>query len=279
MAKMTPEKRKKMETAIYKFFKSLDPSGMNEKFYKEKFSTMSDTQFDTFFKGFFKDPKAYLILNVVDYDAPISMNAIEATSKAFQIPLFEYVYMPHVTMNKSNVVRTPLPVPVIYLNIKRTQQTVMHKNGLSIFTKQRSSVTNQLVGKDKNGRSSDLENTMLVSMGLNKCLAELNGPRADDANMKINMQVQIAQTGTYMIDEAESNVENKTTLNTVNVYLLGMGIRSDLVDDNLVMRGTKRKRETPPVKKMTKKEQYAEFERERKEREAKQAATNSSNNG
>ena len=280
MPKMTPEKRKKMETAIYKFFKTLDPSGMNEKFYKEKFSGMGDAQFDTFFKGFFKDPKAYLILNVVDYDAPLTMNAIEVTSKAFNIPLFEYVYMPHITMDKNNVVRTPLRVPVIYLNIKRTQQTVMHKNGLSIFTKQRSSVTNQLVGKDKNGRSSDLENTMLVSMGLTKCLEELNGPRADDTNMKINMGVQIAQTGMYKIDEAESNIKNKTTLNTVNVYLLGMGIRSDLVDDNLVLRGTKRKRETPPIKKMTKAEQYAEFERERKEREAQQqAASNPTNAG
>ena len=237
MAKMTPEKRKKMEDTIYGFFRTIDPSGLNEKHYREKFSGMSDSQFDSFFKGFFQDPKAYLVLHTVDYEAPISMEGIEATSKKYNIPLFEYVYLPHVTMDLENVVRTPLPVPVIYLNIKRTQQTVAHKNGLSIHTDQRSPLTNQLVGKDKNGRSSDLENTMLVSMGLTNCLAELNGPRADDSVMKMNMQLQIAQNGMYSLSESESNVENKATLNTVNTYLLGMGIRSDLIDDSLLLRG------------------------------------------
>ena len=118
MAKMTPEKRKKMEDTIYGFFRTIDPSGLNEKHYREKFSGMSDTQFDSFFKGFFQDPKAYLVLHTIDYEAPISMEGIEATSKKYNIPLFEYVYLPHVTMDMENVVRTPLPVPVIYLNIK-----------------------------------------------------------------------------------------------------------------------------------------------------------------
>ena len=141
-------------------------------------------------------------------------------------------------MDKNNVVRTPLPVPSIFLNIKRTQQTVMHKNGLSTNIDTRSPITNQLVGNDKNGRSSDLENTMLISMGLTNCLRELNGPRADDMVMKNQMQRDISTKGYYRIDESDSNVENKTTLNTVNVYLLSMGLTSDLVTSGLMTKTT-----------------------------------------
>ena len=238
MATMTPAKRKEMQDAIFKFFKMIDPSGMNEKFYRDRFEGMSDAEFGRWFKGFFADPKAYLQLHTVDYDAPINMDALNKTSKAFNIPLFEYIYLPNITMDKENIVRTPLPVPSIFLNIKRTQQTVMHKNGLSTNIHTRSPITNQLVGDDKNGRSSDLENTMLISMGLTNCLRELNGPRSDDMAMKNQMQRDISIKGYYRIDESESNVENKTTLNTVNVYLLSMGLSSDLVTTGLMTKNT-----------------------------------------
>ena len=162
MDTMTPAKREEMQDDIFKFFRMIDPCGMNEKFYRDRFEGMSDTEFGRWFKGFFEDPKAYLQLHTVDYDAPINMDALNKTSKAFGIPLFEYIYLPNITMDKENIVRTPLPVPSIFLNIKRTQQTVMHKNGLSTNIHTRSPITNQLVGDDKNGRSSDLENTMLL---------------------------------------------------------------------------------------------------------------------
>ena len=235
---MTPEKRKKMEEAIYKFFKNIDDSKMNETFYREKFSSMSDAEFERYFRGFFQDKKAYLQIHTVDYKAPITLDEIKKTAEAFKIPLFVNVYSPHVTMDKRNVVRTPIPVPDIFLNIKRTQQTVMHKNGLSTNIDTRSPLTNQLVGNDKNGRSSDLENTMLVSMGLTKTMQELNGPRADDMVMKNTMQRDISTNGYYRLSDSESNVENKTTLNTINTYLLGMGLQSDLVTSGLMLKST-----------------------------------------
>ena len=238
MGKMTPEKRKRMENAIYTFFKTLDPTGTNTKFYQERFATMSDGEFDRYFRGFFADDKAYLQFHLIDYKVPLEMKNIKTTSEKFKIPLFVNVYQPHLTMDKRNVVRTPMPVPDIFLNIKRTQQTVMHKNGLSTNIDTRSPLTNQLVGNDKNGRSSDLENTMLVSMGLNYTLQELNGPRADDMVMKNQMQRDISTKGYYKQTESESNVENKTTLNTVNTYLLGMGVQSDLVTSGLMLKGT-----------------------------------------
>lgn len=124
MSKMTPEKRRKMESMIYTFFNAFDKSGKNTKKYADMFEDMSDRQFDQFFDGFFQDPNAYLILDIVDYEHTMKMEDIERAAKVLNIPLFEYVYMPHITMDKKNVIRTAEKVPVGYHLLKRTQQTV-----------------------------------------------------------------------------------------------------------------------------------------------------------
>ena len=93
----TSEKRKAMQDAIFKFFKMVDPSGMNEKFYRTRFEGMSDTEFQRYFKGFFADPKAYLQIHTIDYDAPLNMDAMKRTSKAFGIPLFAFNFLEHQT--------------------------------------------------------------------------------------------------------------------------------------------------------------------------------------
>ncbi len=121
---ITPEKREKMENLIYTFFSAFDKSETNTNYYKDLFSNMSDTKFDQYFKEFFENPKAYLILNITDYENTIKMEDIERAAKVLKIPLFENVYTPHITMDKDKVVCTKEPVPVGYLNIKRTQQTV-----------------------------------------------------------------------------------------------------------------------------------------------------------
>lgn len=109
----------------------------------------------------------------------------------------------------------------------------MKKNGMSITSDQRSAFTGQVTGGDKNGRESDLENCMLVSLGMEKTLKELNGPRADDLVMKKEMLQNIASKGYVQLGELTDNLENKTTLNTINTFFLGMGLKTDLLTKGL----------------------------------------------
>ena len=234
-------KRKKMEDLIYKFFDAFDKTGTNTKHYKELFEPMSNQQFDNYFKAFFADENAFLILNICDYEYSIKLEDIERAAKVLGIPLFENVYMPHLTMDKEKIIVTKEPVPVGYLNIKRTQQTVSKKNGLSTNIDRRSALTSQVTGGDKNGRESDHENSMLVSMGLENTLKELNGPRSDDMKMKQEMLQDIALNGYVSLNDMNSDVTNKTTLNTVNVFLLGMGLDSDLVTTGMMLPSTLKK--------------------------------------
>ena len=193
---ITPKKREAMETLIYDFFTAFDKTGTNTNHYKILFQKMSDAEFDRYFKAFFANKKAYLVLNVADYENNIKLEDIERAAKVLKIPLFENVYLP---------------------------------------------LTAQVTGADKNGRESDVENTMLVSMDMVDTLRELNGPRADDLVMKNQMLQEIALNGYARLDDLEDNPENKTTLNTVNVFLLGMGLNSDLVTSGLMLKSELKK--------------------------------------
>lgn len=238
---MTSKKREEMEKTIYDFFTAFDTSGKNTDYYKSIFQKMTDKEFDDYFNEFFKNENAYLVLNIADYETMIGMEDIERAAKMLNVPLFETVYDPHITMDKENIVFTPEPVPVGYIHIKRPQQTVSKKNGISTSIDARSSLTNQVTGVDKNGKESDLENTMLSSLELNYALKELNGPRADDLHMKNQMLQQIAINGYVNYADLESLPENKTTLNTVDVFFTGMGLKTDLVTKGLMLPGTIKK--------------------------------------
>ena len=170
---------------------------------------------------------------MVDYERTIQIEDIEDAAKVLNVPLYEYVTFPHITMDKEHPIVTPHPVPVGYIHLKRPQQTVMKKNGMSTEINQRSAITNQVMGKDKNGRESDLENCMLTSLGMSHTLKELNGPRADDSVAKKEMLQAIATKGYVTEAELTDDVTNKTTLNTVDTYFLGMGLKTDLVSKGL----------------------------------------------
>ena len=235
---ITHVKREKMEKLIYDTFDALDPTKSNTQKYKQMFSSMTDAQFDKFFKELFRDPSLYLILNICDYEIDLKIEDIEKAAKVLNIPLFEKVAFPHYTMDKNKVIVTKERVPVGYCHVKRTQQTLAKKNGLSTTVDSRSSLTGQVTGGDKNGRESDLENSMLISLGMTEVLKELNGPRADDPVMKQQMYTAINTKGYVSLEDMDSDPANKTTLNTVDVYLLGMGLNSDLVTKGLMTKKT-----------------------------------------
>ena len=49
---------------------------------------------------------------------------------------------------------------------------------------------------------------------------------------------KISTDGYVDLDTLTDKVENKTTLNTLDVYLISMGLKSDLVTEGLVLKKT-----------------------------------------
>lgn len=232
---MAVSNRAYIEKLIYDVYDQLDPSGTNTEKMKALFQPMSNQQFEKFMKSFLANDDENFVLDIVEFEHDLKMSYCENAAKVLDIPLMEYVYMPHLTMDKSKVVVSKEKCLVSFINAKRTQQFVYKKNGLSISNEKLSATTGQVVDKDKNARDSDIEASMLVSLGADKILQELHGPRADDPIMRREMNQSIATKGYVMIDELTNSPVNKVTLNTVNTFLLSMGLKSDLVTDTYIL--------------------------------------------
>jgi hypothetical protein len=55
---------------------------------------------------------------------------------------------------------------------------------------------------------------------------------------KNDLYSSIALKGYASLNDLTDNVDNKTTLNTLDVYLIGCGIKSDLITKGVLLRKT-----------------------------------------
>lgn len=232
---MVVTNRAYIEKLIYDTYSAIDPSGVNTDKFKNYFSQMNDQEFAKFMKSFLDNDHENFTVDITEFEHDIRMEYCEKAAKVLNIPLMEYLYLPHLTKDKRRVVVTKEKCLVGYINVKRTQQFLQKKNGLSTANEKISALTGQVVDKDKNAQDSDIEASMLVALGADKILQELHGPRADDHVMKREMNQSIATKGYVELDELTNVSTNKVTLNTVNTYLLSMGLKSDIVSDTYVL--------------------------------------------
>lgn len=232
---MAVANRAYIEKLIYDEYDQLDPSGSNTEKMKALFQPMTDQQFEKYMKQFLANDDENFILDIVEFEHDLKMEYCEKAAKVLGIPLMEYVYMPHLTMDKKRVIVSKEKCLVSFINAKRTQQFVYKKNGLSISNEKISATTGQVTQKDKNAQDSDIEASMLVALGAEHILQELHGPRSDDHVMKREMNQSISTKGYVMLDELTNSPVNKVTLNTVNTYLLSMGLKSDLISESYIL--------------------------------------------
>lgn len=217
--------RKKTEELIYKTFNKLDPSGKHEDYYKKKFAKMSDAQFKTFISKKFPyrfQPRIFKI--------EPTMDQINEAAKAVGFPIMEEVRLPYYyTDSKGTPVKTKEAL-VVYVPIKRMKQIITKKNSMSVDISLRDQKTGLLISDDKNGKTSDREMEALAVMGLSQTMRELSRPRADAMQSKSIMYNNINTTGMVSLNELPDEPDDSLAKNLLNVYLLGSGLDSNLLN-------------------------------------------------
>lgn len=243
--------RKSIEDKIYTTLNKLDASGKNSKHYKDMFSKMSDKQFIQYFKEMQQDDNKNFYVEMDLYgDNHVSLESITSAAKYLNVPLEEYVYIRHRTIDGS-VVRTATKVPVINLHIKRMQQLLSKKNITNTNVMgpgARSRITGSLSDREKAGRLTDMDTVALLSVarianieemtgigGANSfILKEILGARADNMTLKLQMQNEISTFGSSRMSDYEKDViPNSQAINTLDVFLIGAGLKSDIVTPTL----------------------------------------------
>ena len=223
-------KRKRFMQILIGTFDILDPSKSNSKKYKNKFEPMSDSEFNKWMKKFADNNKMYTYWETVEYETDAKLENIEKAAKFLNIPLYEHVVIRHTNDNPDgDTIVTPTPCPVGYTHIKRMPQSVHHKNAGSTSIDARSHITGQVSGKDKNGRTTDVETYALTTYGAERSLKELLGFRADDESAKAQAMAAIQTDGYVMQDDILSFQTDKVAINTLDTYYTAMGFKTNIV--------------------------------------------------
>lgn len=219
------DKRKKAEELVYKFFDALDPTHSNTNFYKELFASMSDEQFLTFCKR--KLPFRH---QTKPFEAEPRCEDITNAFKAINIPMFEKVYEPYRYQDENGKAVGTKECIIAYINLVPLKQMLSKKNGYGSDTSMRETKTGRLTGHDKGGLTSDREAEALILFNSNNTLQYLFHEMADDMDAKQQMLTQINTTGMYVQNDVKRDNASQVSKNTVNAYLIGSCIYSNMLN-------------------------------------------------
>ena len=239
------KKRKEVEEMVYKVMDLLDPTKQNSQFYKAKFAKMNDKQFMNFFSQDFP-----LKFQTRLFEIEPSMKQISDTLDYIHVPMIEQMNLPFEYRAKDGTPVKSDDALILYVPIRKVKQFLSKKNSMSTNISNRDMKSGLLQTVDKNGNTSDREMESLAVMGLDASMKELATYRADSMNAKDEFYSMINTTG--MVRQSDVDVETSDSLarNELNVYLLGAGLSSNLINEGnylrhtLTSRGRKTERES-----------------------------------
>jgi hypothetical protein len=229
------DKRKKIEDLIDKTLRFMDPTGINAKKYRNMFQVMSDQQFSKWITNFLADDKSNIRLDIEEFgdgSRSLKFENVEKAADNLGVKLFEYVYLPHVSSNPNRPIRTKQPVLVGWMNIKRPQQLVTKKTGLSLSDDNRDDMTGAAKGDSKGGTTTGIENELLAGVGGEVILSEISGARGDNIKEYDNMLKSIAENGSVRLADIKTNAYDKPTLLAADMYFMAMGLKTDLISES-----------------------------------------------
>jgi hypothetical protein len=226
---------------IHEFMLIFDPSGSSAKLWEDYFGKFkTDGEFVKEIKRILDNPKLYITpqLQSFNKNAQPKFSNLNKIAKMVDVQLEEYVALPYLNENTSisDPAVTLTKVPVGKLHLKRLQQILRKKNKLTTHADKRDMRTGQVVQEDKGAKISDADMYSLTVIGADPVMKELYGPRADSLEAKEEFYKQIRE-GTKLprLSDLPNKIEDKIALNTLNAYILGASLMSDLVRSDYLL--------------------------------------------
>lgn len=225
MPNFTKKQRQQVEKLVCESMDIIDKSKTNGDYYRQLFANMSDAQFYNLMKKELPFRFQYVPTTV----EPTMSDIIDGL-KHIGVPLIEKVSESYLYTNKDGKPVTSKPAMVCYIPLKKVQQIVTKKNKWSFESSNRDMKSGRLIGQDKGASESDREFESLATLGLTETMKELSGPRADALNAKNTMYNIIGTTGMVRLSDLPDDVDDSLSRNMFNVYLIGAGFNSNLIN-------------------------------------------------
>ena len=224
---MTKEQREKIEALVYKTMDALDKTGSNTQYYREIFSKISDSQFDKLIRSRLPFRFQTDVFNVEP-----EMSDVFDAFKVLKKPLMEKVKLPYLHKDADGNPVESKECLVIYINIKRLKQMRAKKTNTAIAIGKRDMKTGRLLGEDKGGLESNKEFEGTSALGLKYTTIENARVKADAMGAKTDAYNTINVKGEISYDDIDSLKTDSLAKNTLNVFLLGANLHSNLIDED-----------------------------------------------
>lgn len=222
--------RKEIESDIYRIYDDLDQSGENTERVRSFFAEMDDKKFFKYVEEFYSNPDKNYTCAYHPYDNPVTCDFVTAICKKYGIPLYEYLYEPYLNENTEDPPRTQYKILVLDIPIKRLKQMVQTGTHVSIDPTNVDAKTGQVTGHDKVARTTTPELYSLIVQNQYNAAKEQYGPLGDNQKAFYEMSRIIQRDGEVSLEDLPDDPIDKVALNTVNYYLIGSGLKTNLLD-------------------------------------------------
>ena len=230
MAVITPEKRKECESLIYRTFSAVDPTGANTQYYQQLFSKMSDAEFTKLISG-----RLPFRFHTTPFENEPKMPDVFKAFKVLDKPLMEKVKLPYLAKNANGDPIESKECVVGYLNIKRLKQMLSKKSNTAVeISKREMKLNGRLQSGDKGGLESNKEFEGAMALGLEYTSAEYARVKAASMKAKAEAYSTINAKGQVSFDDIDTDRTDNIAKNSMNVYLIGANLHSNLIDESYI---------------------------------------------
>lgn len=218
--------RKKAEAFILQYVNDLDPSGYNDKQWKEVLKNMSDKEFDEYMKGIRSGEKQLVIFKPLYEANGITIENTLKVADKYGIKLFEKLVF--TGMRDTPDHKTNIDYLVIDLPYRRQSQNIVKKISVPDDNKTIDQLTYQPTGASKGAKVSYPELQVLIGMGLDNTISELIRYRGGDRGGFAAYNAMFLRYGSVNLKTLSAYTTGVESTKTLKTLLLGMHLKLDI---------------------------------------------------
>lgn len=206
--------RKAAEEFILKYVEKIAPKSGNRQMYENRFSKMSDKEFDQYMADLESGKQNIYIVDPNFMDTITVENNLKV-AKELGHDFFERLWIKGKKGLPDHL--TPIKYMVVDLPVRRASQILTKKISVPKHQKVIDALTGQPTGESKGAKISYPELQVMAAMGMENTLVELMKYRGGDNRGHIAYNAMLSKYGRTNLDTLKgyaSGVESTTTLKT-----------------------------------------------------------------
>ena len=221
------EKRKKIEAYILSSMKLLDPhTDVNQKYWKNKFASMSDADFDKFMH-YMQEKKCNIHMFVPPLKVTLKNSELVEAAHKLGVKLMHRIWM--TDPNTGMRYLTPEEYMVVQLPVRRQQQYLDEKISVPDNDKTIDGLTGQVTGDSKACAITNPEIQIMQARNLDASLYEYVNVRGGNINNYAEFKRSLEETGAVSLNSLDPN--NRTRVSVMGgVLLTAMMIENNLAE-------------------------------------------------